>query len=46
VIALLFAAMSAEIGFLQESPWWLLAPAGIMVLAIVESRTPRTGGRR
>jgi hypothetical protein len=46
VIALLFAAMSAEIGFLQESPWWLIAPAGIMALAILELRTPLPGGRR
>jgi len=45
-VAVLLAGMGAELGFLQHSAWWLLWPAGVMMIALMDARHPMTRGTR
>jgi hypothetical protein len=45
-VAVLLAGMAAELGFLQHSAWWLLWPAGVMMIALMDARHPLTRGTR
>jgi len=40
-VAVLLAGMGAEIGSLQQSAWWLLCPAGILVVALMGVQRPQ-----
>ncbi len=37
VVAVVLSAMGAELGFLQGSAWWLLWPAGVMLIALMDA---------
>lgn len=43
VVAVVLASMGAELGFLQDSAWWLLWPAGVMLIALMDA--PRASTR-
>lgn len=42
VVAVVLASMGAELGFLQDSAWWLLWPAGVMLIALIDASRPST----
>jgi hypothetical protein len=46
VVAVVLAGMGAEFGFLQHSAWWLLWPAGVMLIALLDGRRPTARGAR
>jgi hypothetical protein len=42
-VAVVLASIGAELGFLRDSAWWLLWPAGVMLIALIDA--PRASAR-